>query len=547
MDERNEHSEPIDERPSTPSAPLGAEPVTVPEGIAAPVPEPDIPFAADDDQAAGAPVTPASPWTPLPTWRPDGVASDPYGTAAAYGPGGQYGGGSYGPQGPYPPQGSGGPQGPAGGPYGPQGPGGPYGPQGAGGPYGPQGPGGPYGPQGPAGGLYGPQGPAGGPYGPQGPYPMQGQGADDQPPKRRLGRVIAVVAAAVLLLGAGAGIAVALWGNRTPPATMSALHDKSSPPHAGASLHIQQIAKQVDPAVVDINTNIELPSGNLEAAGTGMIVTSNGDIITNNHVVEDATSIKVTIPGRGRFPGIFVGADPTNDVAVIRVKGLQGLPTVTFGNSAALAVGDPVVAIGNALGLGGSPTVSNGIISALGRSITASDSTGSSEHLSGMIQTDAPIEPGNSGGPLVDASGDVVGMDTAAASANGSGSSLGFAIPIDRVAALASVIESHGHKAGVVLGLPAFLGIDGQNVDLVGQKSSNGVNIVNVVPGTPAQKAGIQPGDVILKFNGTSTPTIQALSAEIHRLRPGDQATVTFESQFGTRTVTVHLISGPAA
>ncbi|MGH9303735.1 MAG: S1C family serine protease [Acidimicrobiales bacterium] len=323
--------------------------------------------------------------------------------------------------------------------------------------------------------------------------------------------------------------------------------NNTSPP-AGTTLHTAAIAAKVNPAVVDINTVVELPGGHAQAAGTGMIVSSNGYVVTNNHVVEDATSIQVSIHDRpGRYSATFVGADPVADVAVIRVHGLSSLPTVSFGDSKTLAVGDPVVAIGNALGLGGSPTVSTGIVSALDRSINASDSAGPSEHLTGLIQTDAPIEPGNSGGPLVDAAGHVIGMDTAAASAGNTGSSLGFALPINRVAAIASQIEAGKHVHGVVLGLQAFLGVDVQNATLIGNGAKHAANVVAVVPGTPADRAGIGAGDVILKFNGTPTPTSQALSAAIKALKPGDSATVTFESQTGTETVHVTLVAGPAA
>lgn len=386
------------------------------------------------------------------------------------------------------------------------------------------------------------------PAGPFAPGGDEGEGEGDDSPRRApRGRVIAgAIGAALLLVGAGAGIAAALLGGSGPRVTTSAVNDNSSP-HSGTLLHTSEIARAVDPAVVDINTEIEYPGGTAQAAGTGMVVSSNGYIVTNNHVVEGATNIQVSIAGRGSYTASFVGASPSHDVAVIKVSGVQGLATVTFGDSSTLAVGDPVVAIGNSLGLGGAPTVSTGIVSALGRSITASDSTGSSEHLTGMIQTDAPIEPGNSGGPLVDAAGHVIGMNTAAATANGASTSLGFALPINRVVALASEIEHHRRAAGIVLGLPAFLGIDGQNVDLFGQSSGNGVNVVDVVPGTPAARIGIQPGDVVLKFDGVATPTIEALSTQIHKLRPGDSASVTFESQFGTRTVRFHLAAGPAA
>lgn len=321
-------------------------------------------------------------------------------------------------------------------------------------------------------------------------------------------------------------------------------------PRGGTALQTSRIAAKVDPAVVDINTVAELVGGTAELAGTGMIVSSNGYIVTNNHVVENATTINVSIHGKsGRYAATFVGADPVDDVAVIRVHGVSGLPTVTFGNSNLLAVGDPVVAIGNALGLGGSPTVSTGIISALQRSINASDSTGdSTEHLHGLIQTDAPIEPGNSGGPLVNAAGHVIGMDTAAlATSDGTGSSLGFALPINRVESIAHKIETGQHSSKIVLGLQAFLGISGESASLAGHGAQQGVIIEEVIPRTPAASAGILPGDVIVKFNGQSTPTIGALSRAIKTLKPGDSASVTFESQMGSHTVHVKLIPGPAA
>src|SRR5208283_4503004 len=225
---------------------------------------------------------------------------------------------------------------------------------------------------------------------------------------------------------------------------------------AGSRLTTNQIAAAVDPAVVDINTNI--------GAGTGMIATPNGEIITNNHVVESASSIQVVIANRGTFAAHVVGTDAAADVAVLRVNGVQSLPTVKFGNSSGLHTGNFVVAIGNAGGRGGTPAVTTGTISALGRSITASDQTDvgqTLENLNGMIQMDAPIVPGNSGGPLVNSSGQVIGMDTAAATVHGNGPSVGFALPINRVLQIANSIEQGKGGHGIVIGVRPLLGIEG--------------------------------------------------------------------------------------
>ena len=227
------------------------------------------------------------------------------------------------------------------------------------------------------------------------------------------------------------------------------------------AVDVAAVAAATDPAVVDVNTVLDGLEGGGAAAGTGMVVTPNGVIVTNNHVVQGADAVTVVVPGHGTHTAAVIGTDPAADVAVLKVAGLSGLPTVQFGNSSTIIVGDPVVAIGNALGLGGRPTVTQGIISATGRTITASDGTGANpETLYGLLQTDAPIAPGNSGGPLVDAAGQVIGMDTAGASAGATGASLGFAIPSTTVLTIADEIEAHKDLAGLVYGRQAFLGAD---------------------------------------------------------------------------------------
>ena len=167
-----------------------------------------------------------------------------------------------------------------------------------------------------------------------------------------------------------------------------------------AAIDVAAVAAATDPAVVDVDTALDALEGGGTGAGTGMVVSPGGLVVTNNHVVQGADTVTVVVPGHGGHPASVIGTDPSADIAVLKVSGLSGLPTVKFGDSSSATVGLPVVAIGNALGLGGAPTVTQGIISAPGRTITATDETGSNpETLHGLLQTDAPIAPGNSGGP----------------------------------------------------------------------------------------------------------------------------------------------------
>ncbi|MGC8628443.1 MAG: S1C family serine protease [Acidimicrobiales bacterium] len=327
-------------------------------------------------------------------------------------------------------------------------------------------------------------------------------------------------------------------------------------------INVAAIAKAVDPAVVDINTVIDPLEGGGKAAGTGMIVSPTGEIVTNNHVVQGADTVTVDIPGHGSHQAVVIGTDPTADVAVLDVVGLKGLPTIKWGDSAIVQVGTPVVAIGNALGLGGAPTVTEGIISAVGRTITAADETGSNEEvLHGLLQTDAPIAPGNSGGPLVSNSGQVIGMDTAAASAGNVGASLGFAIPSNTVRTIAGEITSHRNLPDIVYGRQAFLGVEIIDSSEVGgfgigfsfglgpiattPNGTPGVVVAAVDPGSPAAKAGIQSGDVITAAGGKATPTTTALGAIIKTYKPGQVMKLTVSTQTGTETLSVRLGQAP--
>ena len=328
------------------------------------------------------------------------------------------------------------------------------------------------------------------------------------------------------------------------------------------AINVAAVAAATDPAVVDVNTVVDALEGGGSGAGTGMVVSPGGLVVTNNHVVQGADTVTVAVPGHGSHPASVIGTDPTADIAVLKVSGLSALPTVKFGDSSAVTVGLPVVAIGNALGLGGSPTVTQGIISATGRTITASDETGSNpETLHGLLQTDAPIAPGNSGGPLVDAATKVIGMDTAAASAGTAGASLGFAIPANTVLAIAGEIEAHKDLPGLVYGRQAFLGVEvvdsstaggvnfgfgfGLNPIASTPNGTPGVVIAAVDPGSAAATAGLVSGDVITAVDGQATATTSALSKAIEAKKPGQVVSLKLATEAGTQTVKVRLGQGP--
>ncbi len=238
---------------------------------------------------------------------------------------------------------------------------------------------------------------------------------------------------------------------------------------AATTLTTSQIAAKVDPGLVDVNTTLGYQGG--KAAGTGMVLTSTGEVLTNNHVIDGATSIKATDVGNGRtYTAKVVGYDKTHDVAVLQLQNAAGLQTVTL-SSAAPQTRQKVVALGNALGKGGTPSVVSGRINGLGQSITASDQgAGDSEQLTGMIGHNAPIQPGDSGGALVNTEGEVIGMNTAASDSSSSGSpsqssqtqaaTQAFAIPITRASSIAGQIEAGTASSTVHIGATAFLGVE---------------------------------------------------------------------------------------
>jgi S1-C subfamily serine protease len=322
---------------------------------------------------------------------------------------------------------------------------------------------------------------------------------------------------------------------------------------------VSAIAKEVDPAVVDVNVtfNYEGAAG----AGTGIVLTSNGLVLTNNHVIDGATKISVTDVGNGKtYSATVLGYDNTHDVALIKLQGASGLKTAKVASSSA-SIGQAVVAIGNAGGLGGTPTSAGGSVTALGQNITASDSLdGTNEQLSNLIEVNANVESGDSGGPLVNASGQVIGMDTAASqsfSFSASGNQ-GFAIPISQALKIAKQIESGSGDSVVHVGATAFLGVMVQaqqaSYGAVGGPSTQGAQICAeyeyqcVVSGSPAAKVGLQPGDVITGFAGHTVSSSSALTHDLVAFHPGQSVKITWVDTTGqTHSGTVTLASGPPA
>jgi S1-C subfamily serine protease len=295
--------------------------------------------------------------------------------------------------------------------------------------------------------------------------------------------------------------------------------------------------------IVDINTTLGYAGGS--AAGTGMVLTPAGEVLTNNHVIRGATAIKVVIPATHKsYTASVVGYSVANDVAVLKVQGASALKTVTTGNSSTVKVGQKVTALGNAGGVGGKPIAAAGKITATGQTITATDENGISEQLTGLLQTDAALQPGDSGGPLVNAVGRVIGMDTAASvgfrfQARGDG----YAIPITKALSFARLIVAGRSSATVHIGSTPFLGLSVPSQD----DAPSGVTVASVVPGGPADQAGIAQGDVITSVNGKAINTFGDLSNALLQYSAG--TTVTLSVVKGTSgltsNVSVKTASGP--
>ena len=301
--------------------------------------------------------------------------------------------------------------------------------------------------------------------------------------------------------------------------------------------------------VVVIETNLAYQGG--AAAGSGMVLTPSGTVLTNNHVISGATTIRVVVPNTGHsYKATVVGYDKSGDVGVLRLEGASNLRTISVAKGTP-SVGQAVRAVGNAGGTG-SLTSAKGVVTGLNRSIVASDEQSAPERLTGLIETNAGVQPGDSGGPLLDSAGRVVGMDTAASasSAFAANSSDAYAIPIGKALTIVKQVLAGKASATVHIGPTAFLGIEVQSVDGGfgdGGYATSGALIAGVVPGGPAASAGLTAGDVITAIDGRSVSSPDQVSPVILAKKPGAKVTVAYIDQYGNgSTTTVKLGTGPA-
>jgi len=296
--------------------------------------------------------------------------------------------------------------------------------------------------------------------------------------------------------------------------------------------------------VVVIDTTLGYEGGRAE--GTGIVLTASGEVLTNNHVIRGATAIRIVVPGTGHsYAARVVGYDVADDVAVLKANAASGLKTVALGNSAAVEVGQSVKAVGNAGGTGSLATAT-GTVTGVGRAITVSDDQGRSERLVGLIETNAPLQPGDSGGPLLNASGKVIGIDTAA-NVFGYGfretvSSDGYAIPIDKAIAIARRIERGAASAAIHVGATPYLG-----VEIAGNGAGgSGAVVAAVVPSGPAAAAGLAAGDVITSFAGHAVSSPSTLGALVLAHRAGARVSMSYVDTAGSaHRISVRLGSGP--
>jgi putative serine protease PepD len=378
-----------------------------------------------------------------------------------------------------------------------------------------------------------PQGPSDGYFPPPpGHFPGPPTAAMAPQPRRRrtmAGIVTAALIAGLVGGGAGFGGAYALLDGGSG-STLSSSPQASDAVNAAPG-SVTAAAQTVLPSTVDIRATMAQGA----AEGSGVVLTAEGDILTNNHVVAGASEISVTLADGTERVATVVGTSPSYDLAVIRLQDASGLTPAALGESSSLQVGQPVVAIGSPRGLTG--TVTTGIVSALDRTVAVPGEDGSAVVYNGL-QTDAPINQGNSGGPLVNLDGQVVGVNSAIATAGGQDSGsigLGFAIPIDQARRVAQEIMDTGTATKPVLGVQGS----------AGAATDDGAPIAAVQPGSPAEAAGLQAGDVVTRVDDTRVADFADLIARIGSHTPGEQVTLTVTSGGAERTVDVTLGSQP--
>jgi S1-C subfamily serine protease len=357
---------------------------------------------------------------------------------------------------------------------------------------------------------------------------------------------------------------------RVIPQAMNRLSDKS-------------VYARIAPSVVDVTSTLQYDEET--ASGTGFVIDAGrGMVLTNNHVIRGATTVRVTVPATGRsYQARIIGTDVPGDIAVLQLVGAPRLPAIRAGDASKLPAGTPVLAIGNNAGMGGSPSIARGVVSGTGRTILADDgTTGFSETLHGMLQVTAKIQPGDSGGPLANTAGEVIGVDTAAGTGT---AAAGYAIPIDAALGIARQITAGQAGPGITIGVGGFLGVVVPSTATTSPRAqakeehSLGTNAAGSIPpsscldteaeagvpaaiapapagalvdgvlcGTAAASVGIEPGDVITAADGRVVSSPDSLTALVSAARPGSVMSVTWIAVAGTlHSALIQLDAAPAA
>jgi serine protease Do len=353
---------------------------------------------------------------------------------------------------------------------------------------------------------------------------------------------IAFAITLIVLSTAIIGCTSSISSSPTPTQTSAPTQTAASPEDYNLP-SITDVVDQVNPAVVSIvvgtvSYNWFMQPVPSEAAGSGIIIDARGYIITNNHVIQDATSITVSLTDGRSFDATLVGTDPSTDLAVIKING-DNLPTASFGNSSTLRVGEWVVAIGNALALEGGPTVTVGVVSAMGRTIEVDSET----TLYDLIQTDAAINPGNSGGPLINLNGEVIGINTAKISSV-EVSGVGFAISADSALPVIDELITKGYVSRPYLGV-SLVTVTPTIVRSYDLRVDKGAMIYYMNPGTPASDAGLRPGDVITVFDDIEIETADDVILAIRNHSIGDTVQIKFYRGSSLQITSVTLIEKP--
>lgn len=359
-------------------------------------------------------------------------------------------------------------------------------------------------------------------------FPPPPPGALPAPPviavPRRRRTPVALFVVLIAMMAAASGLAGGLIGARlersvdAPPPIASEQPIVVAAPRIEPlpTIDVASVAATIAPSVVTISADIESGPRRGGSVGTGIIITSDGEIVTNAHVIDGATEIRVRLAGETEpRPATLIGSDLSNDLALLRIAG-EGFPTVTFADSDSIAIGDEVVAIGFALDLDGAPSVTKGIVSALGRTISTSGGA-----LDGLIQTDAAISSGNSGGPLVNAAGEVIGINTAVArgSATTAASNIGFAISSRTTLTVIERLREQGGDDRQ----QGFLGVGLADRTDGGQ----GTVITEVQTGSPADEAGFEVDDVVIAVDGNRVAGTLGFVAAIRERDPGAEVSIT--------------------